>query len=149
MIYERTHTREIIAYGGLFRLAPIYSVFLALFSLAATGFPGLNAFVGEFLIISGAFQVLSWLGVMAVWGVSLGTTYLLWLFYRVAMGEPNPGLRGLSLELNLREMITLAPLAVLAVVIGLYPELVLSFLRVSVEQLLLGVSAAGESVGRL
>ncbi len=149
MIYERTHTREIIAYGGLFRLAPIYSVFLALFSLAATGFPGLNAFVGEFLIISGAFQVWSWLGVMAVWGVALGTTYLLWLFYRVAMGEPNPGLRGLSLELNLREMITLAPLAVLAVVIGLYPELVLSFLRVSVEQLLLGVSAAGESVGRL
>ena len=149
MIYERTHTREIIAYGGLFRLAPIYSIFLALFSLAATGFPGLNAFVGEFLIISGAFQVWSWLGVMAVWGVALGTTYLLWLFYRVAMGEPNPGLRGLSLELNLREMITLAPLAVLAVVIGLYPELVLSFLRVSVEQLLLGVSAAGESVGRL
>ena len=149
MIYERTHTREIIAYGGLFRLAPIYSIFLALFSLAATGFPGLNAFVGEFLIISGAFQVWSWLGVMAVWGVALGTTYLLWLFYRVAMGEPNPGLRGLSLDLNLREMITLAPLAVLAVVIGLYPELVLSFLRVSVEQLLLGVSAAGESVGRL
>jgi len=149
MIYERTHTREIAAYGGLFRLAPIYSVFLALFSLAATGFPGLNAFVGEFLIISGAFQVWSWLGVMAVWGVALGTTYLLWFFYRVAMGEPNPGLRGLSLDLNFREMITLAPLAVLAVVIGLYPELVLSFLRVSVEQLLLGVSAAGESVGRL
>ena len=149
MIYERTHTREIAAYGGLFRLAPIYSVFLALFSLAATGFPGLNAFVGEFLIISGAFQVWSWLGVMAVWGVALGTTYLLWLFYRVAMGEPNPGLRGLSLDLNFREMITLAPLAVLAVVIGLYPELVLSFLRVSVEQLLLGVSSAGESVGRL
>ena len=149
MIYERTHTREIAAYGGLFRLAPIYCVFLALFSLAATGFPGLNAFVGEFLIISGAFQVWSWLGVMAVWGVALGTTYLLWLFYRVAMGEPNPGLRGLSLDLNFREMITLAPLAVLAVVIGLYPELVLSFLRVSVEQLLLGVSSAGESVGRL
>ena len=149
MIYERTHTREITAYGGLFRLAPVYSVFLALFSLAATGFPGLNAFVGEFLIISGAFQVWSWLGVMAVWGVALGTTYLLWLFYRVAMGEPNPGLRGLSLDLNFREMITLAPLAVLAVVIGLYPELVLSFLRVSVEQLLLGVSSAGESVGRL
>src|SRR5438093_9059706 len=56
MIYERTHTRNIEEYGGLFKLAPIYSTFLALFCLAAAGFPGLNSFVGEFLIISGAFR---------------------------------------------------------------------------------------------
>ena len=62
MIYERTHTREIVAYGGLFKLAPVFSTFLAVFCLAAAGFPGLNAFVGEFLIISGAFSVWPGLG---------------------------------------------------------------------------------------
>jgi NADH-quinone oxidoreductase subunit M len=147
MVYERTHTREIAAYGGLFKLAPIYTTFLALFCLAASGFPGLNSFVGEFLIISGAFKAWPWLGVMGVWGVALGTTYMLWLYYRVALGDVKPGLKELRLELNAREMTTLAPLVVLAVVIGVYPESVLSFLRVSVEQLLTAVAPV--VVGRL
>ncbi len=93
MIYERTHTREIVDYGGLSKVAPIYSTFLALFCLAASGFPGLNSFVGEFLIISGAFRAWPWLGVVAVWGVALGTTYILWLYYRMVMGEVKPALR--------------------------------------------------------
>src|SRR5207244_673369 len=87
MIYERTHTREIRDYGGVARIAPVYSTLLALFCLAAAGTPGLNSFVGEFLIIGGAFRTQAWLGAMAVWGVALGTAYLVWLFYRVAMGE--------------------------------------------------------------
>ena len=149
MIYERTHTREIVDYGGLSKLAPVYSTFLALFCLAAAGFPGLNSFVGEFLVISGAFRAWPWLGAMGVWGVALGTTYILWLYYRVVLGDVNPGLRGLRLDLNAREMATLAPLALLAVVIGLYPESVLSFLRVSVTQLLGAVSAPGAVAGRL
>jgi len=95
MIYERTHTREIVDYGGLAKVAPIYSTFLALFCLAAAGFPGLNSFVGEFLVISGAFKVWPWVGAMAIWGVALGTAYLLWLYYRVALGELRSGLRGL------------------------------------------------------
>src|SRR5881409_3784101 len=82
MIYERTHTREIAAYGGVAKLAPVYSTFLALFCLAAAGLPGLNSFVGEFLIISGAFRNSPWFGALAVWGVALGTTYMLWLYYR-------------------------------------------------------------------
>ena len=94
MIYERTHTREIKDYGGVAKVAPVYSTFLALFCLAAAGFPGLNSFIGEFLIIGGAFQTQMWLGVMAIWGVALGTTYLVWLYYRVVMGELNPGLDG-------------------------------------------------------
>ncbi len=69
MIYERTHTREIKDYGGVARVAPVYSALLAFFCLAAAGFPGLNSFVGEFLIIGGAFRTQAWLGVMAVWGV--------------------------------------------------------------------------------
>ena len=136
MIYERTHTREIKDYGGVAKTAPIYSTLLALFCLAAAGFPGLNSFIGEFLIIGGAFQVRAWLGVMAVWGVALGTTYVVWLYYRVVMGELNPGLEGLRLELNAREIATLAPLAVLALSLGLYPELVLSYLRAPVAELL-------------
>ncbi len=136
MIYERTHTREIKDYGGVAKIAPVYSTFLAVFCLAAAGFPGFNSFVGEFLIIGGAFRTEVWLGGMAVWGVALGTTYLVWLYYRVVMGEINPGLEGLKLELNVREVATLAPLALLAVCLGLYPELVLSYLRVPVAELL-------------
>jgi NADH-quinone oxidoreductase subunit M len=149
MIYERTHTREIVDYGGLCKVAPIYSTFLALFCLAASGFPGLNSFVGEFLIISGVFRAWPWLGVAAVWGVALGTTYILWLFYRVVLGEVKPALRALRLDLNAREIATLAPLAVLTVVIGLYPESVLGFLRASVSQLLVAVAATGEAAGGL
>ncbi len=139
MIYERTHTREIEDYGGLARTAPVYSTLLALFCLAAAGFPGLNSFVGEFLIIGSAFETRAWLGAMAIWGVALGTTYLLWLYYRMVMGKLNPGLEGLELELNLREVATLAPLALLAICLGVYPELVLSYLRVPVAELLAGV----------
>ena len=136
MIYERTHTREIKDYGGVARVAPVYSTLLALFCLAAAGFPGLNSFVGEFLIIGSAFGTEFWLGVMAVWGVALGTAYLIWLYYRMIMGEINPGLAGLAIELNAREVATLAPLAVLAIVLGLYPEWVLSYLHVPVAELL-------------
>ena len=141
MIYERTHTREIADYGGIGKPAPVYSILLALFCLAAAGFPGLNSFVGEFLIIGGAFETRSWLGAMAIWGVALGTIYLLWLYYRVAMGRTNPGLAGLALELNAREVATLAPLALLAVGLGLYPECVLSYLRAPVAELLSNAGA--------
>jgi NADH-quinone oxidoreductase subunit M len=75
---------------------------------------------------------------MAVWGVALGTAYLIWLYYRVVMGEMNPGLAGLKLELNTREIATLAPLALLAVCLGLNPDFVLSYLRAPVAQLLAG-----------
>ena len=140
MIYERTHSRDIKDYGGVGKTAPVYSTLLALFCLAAAGFPGLNSFVVEFLIIGGAFQTRVWLGAMAIWGVALGTTYLLWLYYRVVMGTANPGLEGLALELNAREVATLAPLVLLAISLGLYPEWVLSYLRAPVAELLAGIA---------
>ena len=136
MIYERTHTREIKDYGGVAKCAPVYATLLTLFCLAAAGFPGLNSFVGEFLIIGGAFKTQAWLGGMAIWGVALGTTYLIWFYYRVVMGAVNPGLAGLKLEVNAREIVTLAPLAFLAVVLGLFPDCVLSYLRETVDALL-------------
>jgi len=140
MIYERTHTREIKDYGGVAKVAPVYSTLLALFCLAAAGIPGLNSFVGEFLILGGAFKTNAWLGAAAVWGVALGTMYMLWLYYRVVMGNFNPRLEGLALELNAREVATLAPLALLALCLGLYPECVLSYLHAPVAKLLAGVT---------
>jgi len=136
MIYERTHTREIADYGGVAKKAPIYATFMALFCLAATGFPGFNSFVGELLIVGAAFETANWMGALAIWGVVLGTTYMVWLFYRVIMGATNPGLEGLKLELKPREIMTLAPLAVLAIVLGLNPDLVLDLMRASVTELL-------------
>ena len=114
----------------------MFTVFFAITMFSSIGLPGLNGFVGEFLIIGGAFQTQVWLGAMAVWGVALGTAYLIWLYYRVVMGELNSGLEGLRLELNAREVATLAPLALLAVCLGLYPECVLSYLRAPVTELL-------------
>ena len=140
MIYERTHTREIKDYGGVGKVAPVYAVLLALFCLASAGFPGLNSFVGEFLIIGAAFKTHAGLGGMAIWGVGLGTAYIVWLFYRVVMGKLNPGLEGLRLELNAREIATLAPLAVGVVCLGLYPEWILSYLHAPVAELLAGIS---------
>lgn len=140
MIYERTHTRQIEDYGGVARTAPIYSTLLAVFCLAAAGFPGFNSFVGEFLIIGSAFKTHPWFGVFAIWGVVLGTTYLVWLYYRVIMGKANPDLKDLPLELNAREIVTLAPLALLALCLGLYPEMLLSYLHSPVTALLAGIA---------
>ena len=136
MIYERTHTREIEDYGGVVRVAPMYCTLLALFCLGSAGLPGLNSFVGELLVLSGAFDTSGWLGAMAVWGVVLGTVYLVWLFFRVVMGQLNPGLSGLALELSPRELATLAPLALLTVALGVQPDLVLSYFELPVAELL-------------
>ncbi len=136
MIYERTHTREIKDYGGVGKLAPIYSVLLAIFCLAAAGFPGMNSFIGEFLIISGAYETEMWLGAMAIWGVALGTAYIVWLYYRVVMGKTNAKIEGMNLELNAREIATLAPLVLLVLYLGLQPDLVLSYLHAPVTELL-------------
>jgi NADH-quinone oxidoreductase subunit M len=147
MIYERTHTRDIAEYGGLSTLAPIYSTLFALFCLAAAGFPGLNSFVGELLITSGAFRTRVGLGVMAVWGIALGATYILWLYYRMVFGEARPALQGLRLDLRPHEIATLAPLAALALLIGLYPDSVLGFLRPSVGQVLLTLAGSSDMAG--
>jgi NADH-quinone oxidoreductase subunit M len=143
MIYERTHTRDLAAYGGLAKAAPVYMTFFTLFSLAAAGTPGLNSFIGEFLIISGGFRAHTWLGAMGVWGVGLGTTYMLWLLYRVGLGEVTPTLKEHrhGLDLNGRELATLIPLALLVVLIGVYPESFLGFMRASVTQLLGSMSS--------
>ncbi len=147
IIYERTHTRMIEDYGGLSKSVPIFATFFALFSLAAIGFPGMNAFVGEFLIISGAFKAKTIFAVLSILGVILGVTYMGWLYYRVVLNEVNPKIKSHLFDLDLREVVTLVPLVFLVFFIGVQPERLLSYMHVSVGHLLEQVGGSGLTAG--
>jgi len=136
MIYERTHTRMIEDYGGLSKTVPVYIVFFTIFTLAAIGLPGMNAFVGEFLIISGAFKANMIIAAFSIFGVVLGVTYMVWLYYRVALNEINSSSQSHLFDLDWREIATLVPLVVLVFLIGVQPGILLSYMHVSVEHLL-------------
>ena len=141
MIYERTHTRMIDDYGGLSKTVPIYVVFFTIFTLAAIGFPGMNAFIGEFLIISGAFKANMVIAAFSILGVVLGVTYMVWLYYRIVLNEINPTTKSQLSDLDFREITTLIPLVILVFFIGLQPGVLLSYMHVSVDHLLEHVSA--------
>ncbi len=132
MIYERTHTRMIADYGGIAKIVPFFSFALLFTSLSSIGLPGLNGFVGEFLILVGSFKssVLGswWFTVFAATGVIFAAVYLLWMYKRVAFGTiTNPKMDDLT-DLNLREKLVLIPIFVFIVWIGIYPS---TFLNVS------------------
>ena len=132
IIYERTHTREISEYGGIAKIVPIYVTFLMIASLSSIGLPGLNGFVGEFLILLGSFKspVLDswWYVVFAASGVIFAAVYLLWMYQRVVFGEvKNPKMNELT-DMNKREMLVLIPIFIFIVWIGIYPS---TFLNVS------------------
>ena len=132
VIYERTHTREISYYGGIAKLVPVFSFALMFASLSSVGLPGLNGFIGEFLILLGSFQspVLNswWFTVFAASGVIFAAIYLLWMYQRVVFGEvKNPKLEGLQ-DMNKREIFILVPIFIFIVWIGIYPG---TFLKVS------------------
>ena len=136
MIYERTHTRLIDDYGGLSKTVPVYVVFFTIFVLAAIGLPGMNAFMGEFLILSGTFKANMIIAGLSIIGVVLGAAYMIWLYYRVILNEINLKTKSMLSDLTSREVITLIPLALLVFFIGVQPEALLSFMHVSVEHLL-------------
>ena len=137
MVYERTHTRMIDDYGGLAKNIPKFVVFFTVFTLAAIGFPGMNAFVGEFLIISGAFKANMLIAALSILGIILGASYMVWLYYRIALNDINPKTNTAKLtDLDLREIATLLPLVILVFLIGLQPGILLSYMHVSVEHLL-------------
>jgi len=132
IIYERTHTREISEYGGIAKIVPFFAFALLFASLSSIGLPGLNGFVGEFLILLGAFKspVLGswWFTIFAASGVIFAAVYLLWMYQRVAFGEvKNPKMNSLT-DMNKREMLVLIPIFIFIVWIGIYPG---TFLRVS------------------
>ena len=150
IVYERTHTREIAAYGGLATTMPIFAGFFMVFTLAAVGLPGTNGFIGEWLILLGAFRSQPVYAVIAATGLILGAWYMLWLYQRIFFNEVGEQVKSLS-PLNTREIVTLAPLVLLIFWIGIYPDALLDFLRVSVSHLVeqvhgtAGLAAAGST----
>jgi NADH-quinone oxidoreductase subunit M len=122
LIYERMHTREIARFSGLGTVMPVFATLFAIIMLASLGMPTLNGFIGEFLVLAGTFQQNSHYAYFAVWGVVLAAAYLLWLYQRVMLGEvKDDQIAGLK-DLNLREAMTLIPLVIAAIVMGLYPK---------------------------
>lgn len=147
IIYERTHTRVIADYGGLAKAVPLFVIFFSIFTLAASGFPGMNSFMGEFLILSGAFKATLTGGAISIWGVVLGVIYMFWLYYRVVCKEVNPAIEHHLHDLEAREIIALIPLVLLIFFIGVQPEYLLGYMHVSVQHLLERVHGTGVAAG--
>lgn len=136
VIYERTHTRDLDKYGGLGKAVPIFVLFYTFFSAAAIGFPGTNSFIGEFLVMLGAFKSSYYIGTPVILGIALGTTYMVWLYYRVVLNEVKPDIKEHLHDLNLREVIMFLPLVFLVLLIGVQPSVAIDFMQESVKTLL-------------
>jgi NADH-quinone oxidoreductase subunit M len=133
--YDRTHTRLIADYGGMAKPMPVAAALFSLFVLGSLGLPGLGGFVGEFLILVGAFQYMKVFAVIASVGIVLGAAYLLWMYQRTMFQKANE--KWLSLkDLNAREIITVVPLVGLAFWIGLYPATFLNFLHAPAQNII-------------
>ncbi|MEP4193644.1 MAG: proton-conducting transporter membrane subunit, partial [Sneathiella sp.] len=148
--YDRIHTREIARYGGLVHRMPRYAVIFMIFTMATIGLPGTSGFVGEFLILVGVYQVSTWTAFFATTGVILGAAYSLWLYRRVVFGElVKEDLKNI-LDVNKREMLIFAPLIIVAMWIGIYPEPFLNIMHASVTNLMeqhqLALEAAQSSI---
>src|SRR5215813_11897644 len=140
VVYERRHTREIAEYGGLSKVMPVYAAIFLIMTMSSIGLPTLNGFIGEFLILQGAFIYSKMWAAFAASGVVLGAAYMLYLYQRTMFGTiENPKNEKLP-DLSLREFATFAPLIVLAVWIGLYPKPFLDRLQTSVQHVVLRVS---------
>ncbi len=145
MLYDRTHHREISYYGGIAKLVPLYSVALLFTSLSSIGLPGLNGFIGEFLILTGSFKsvVLNswWFTIFSATGVIFAAVYLLWMYQRVVFGEvTNNDLNDLK-DLTGREIFILVPIFIFIVWLGIYPTTFLNLTSVTTETILNNVSA--------
>jgi NADH-quinone oxidoreductase subunit M len=140
MISDRRHTREIAALRGLQKVAPVFAAVFTVVMMSSIGLPGLNGFVGEFLVLIGSFLTRRWWTVVAATGVILAALYLLWAFQRVFHGEPDDDNRHFP-EMTWREGLVMAPLIGLIVFLGIYPKPVLDRMEPSVERLVDHVEA--------
>jgi NADH-quinone oxidoreductase subunit M len=146
VIYDRMHTREINAYGGLVNRMPAYATVFLIFTMANVGLPGTSGFVGEFLTLLAAFRTNTWVAFFATTGVVLSAGYALWLFRKVVWGTlAKSALKGIT-DLNRREVALLAPLAVLVIYFGVQPGLILDACAASVAQLVNSYQAAINAV---
>ncbi|WOR16236.1 NADH-quinone oxidoreductase subunit M [Hyphomonas sp. FCG-A18] len=129
VVYDRMHTREIAAYGGLVGKMPVYATLFMLFTMANVGLPGTSGFVGEILTMAGAFQASTWAAFGAALGVIFSAVYMLTLYRRVMFGEmTNPALEGIQ-DVNTKELICLVPLAIGTILLGVMPNLIFDMTR--------------------
>jgi NADH-quinone oxidoreductase subunit M len=147
VVYERRHTRLIADYGGLTRVMPWYAVYFMIFTLSSIGLPPLNGFVGEFMILVGAYEAEPLYGILAATGVVLGAIYMLWMYQRVFFGEvthkENEGLK----DLSFREICVFAPLILMVFVMGVYSKPIISRMEPSVNQFVEQVNAYRQVTG--
>jgi NADH-quinone oxidoreductase subunit M len=136
MVYDRMHTREIAAYGGIVNRMPLYAFVFMVFTLANVGLPGTSGFVGEFLSLIGTFRVNTWVATLATIGTILSAAYALWLYRKIIFGKlEKPSLFNIK-DIGWREIAIMAPLVILTIVFGVYPKLVLDISSASVAQLI-------------
>jgi NADH-quinone oxidoreductase subunit M len=135
VIYDRIHTREISAYGGLVNRMPRYAIIFMVFMMASIGLPGTSGFVGEFLILIGVFKVNSWVAMFAATGLILGAGYMLYLYRRVVFGILDKDNLKKILDINSREFLIFIPLLLIVFVMGIYPSLFLDAIHASVDNL--------------
>ena len=142
VVYDRMHTREIAAYGGLANRMPVYAVLFLLFTMANVGLPGTSGFVGEFLTIIGTFQVSTTTALLAASGVILSASYGLSLYRRISFGElNNEALQEIS-DMTGREILIIVPLALATLLFGVWPMPILDVTSVSLQSLLENYQAA-------
>nr|WP_321456900.1 NADH-quinone oxidoreductase subunit M [uncultured Cohaesibacter sp.] len=149
VVYDRMHTREISAYGGLVNRMPVFAALFMIFTMANIGLPGTSGFVGEFLTIIGVFQVNTWVALFAATGVILSASYALWLYRRIIFGKlEKESLKGI-LDMDIREKTILIPLAVLTILFGFYPAPIQNVTAVAVENLINNYQAALSAADKL
>ena len=142
VIYDRMHTREIAAYGGLVHRMPLYAAIFMLFTMANVGLPGTSGFVGEFLSLAGVFLSNTWVAFFATTGVILSAAYALWLYARVIFGKLEKANLSWMPDVTPRELATLAPLVFLTLLFGVYPAPVLDVFSAAVEGIVQSVQTA-------
>ena len=142
VIYDRMHTREIDAYGGLVARMPAYALIFMLFTMANVGLPGTSGFIGEFLTLVGVFQVNTWVAAVATTGVILSAAYALWLYRRVVMGDLIKESLKTITDMTRRERAIFAPLVIMTILLGVYPALVTDIISPSVAALVSDVETA-------
>jgi NADH-quinone oxidoreductase subunit M len=135
VIYDRLHTREIDRYGGLAMNMPYYALFFMLFTMASVGLPGTSGFVGEFLALIGIYQVSSWVTLVCATGIILGAAYMLYLYRRVVFGIQKHADAAAMPDLDLREWLMMAPIALAVLWMGVYPESFLAPMRADIAAL--------------
>ncbi|MBX2885675.1 MAG: NADH-quinone oxidoreductase subunit M [Granulosicoccus sp.] len=145
VVYDRMHTREIAAYGGLVNRMPKYAVVFLIFTMANVGLPGTSGFVGEFLTLLGVFQVNTWVALFATTGVILSAAYALWLYRRVVFGALEKENLKTILDLDRREKAIIYPLVILVIFYGVYPMPIFEATGVSVDNLVTNYQSAIEA----